>query len=53
MADQKKPDSHINADDRSSSNQGPNQSSDPGRTPGSAEGDRPTVEDDLRNQGSE
>ncbi|MFL6275673.1 MAG: hypothetical protein ACJ74G_10850 [Blastocatellia bacterium] len=51
MADQKKQDSQINTDDRlSSSDQGKRQSSDPGRTPGSAEGDRRTVEDDLRNQ---
>ncbi len=27
------------------------QSGDPGRTPGSAEGDRQTVEEDLRNKG--
>ena len=53
MADQKKQDSHLNADDRSSGNQGTDQSGDPGRTPGSAEGDRRTVEDDLRNQGDE
>ena len=54
MADQKKQDSHVNTDDRSSSsNQSKNQSGDPGRTPGSAEGDRRTVEDDLRNKGSE
>jgi hypothetical protein len=52
MADQKKQDSQVNADDRaSSSDQGKSQSGDPGRTPGSAEGDRRTVEDDLRNQG--
>ena len=51
MADQKKQDSRINTDDRlSSSDQGKHQSGDPGRTPGSAEGDRRTVEDDLRNQ---
>lgn len=53
MADQKKQDSHINRDDRSSGDQEMNQSGDPGRTPGSAEGDRKTVEDDLRNQGGE
>jgi hypothetical protein len=54
MADQKKQDSHVNADDRSSpTNQGMNQSGDPGRTPGTAEGDRQTVEDDLRNKGGE
>jgi hypothetical protein len=54
MADQKKQDSQINADDRSSSsNQGTNPAGDPGRTPGSAEGDRQTVEDDLRNKGGE
>jgi hypothetical protein len=51
MADQKKQDSQINTDDRlSSSDQGKRQSGDPGRTPGSAEGDRRTIEDDLRNQ---
>ena len=54
MADQKKQDSQINADDRSSSSdQGKRQSGDPGRTPGTAEGDRRTVEDDLRNKGRE
>ncbi|HKP13888.1 MAG TPA: hypothetical protein VJZ91_17330 [Blastocatellia bacterium] len=54
MADQKKQDSHINSDDRSSSGgQGASQSGDPGRTPGSAEGDRQTVEEDLRKQGGE
>jgi len=54
MADQKKQDSHVNDDDRSSSsNRGTNPSGDPGRTPGSAEGDRQTVEDDLRNKGGE
>jgi hypothetical protein len=29
---------------------GTNQAGDPGRTPGSAEGDRETVEQDLRNK---
>jgi hypothetical protein len=54
MADQKKQDSHVNADDRSSAGkQGGNPSGDPGRTPGSAEGDRQTVEDDLRERGGE
>ena len=59
MADQKKQDSHVTSDDRASSDrassgdQGMSQSGDPGRTPGSAEGDRRTVEDDLRNQGGQ
>jgi hypothetical protein len=54
MADQKKQDSHVTSDDRSSSNdRGMSQSGDPGRTPGNAEGDRRTVEDDLRNQGGQ
>ena len=29
------------------------QTNDPGRTPGSAEGDRETVEEDLRDKGAE
>jgi len=54
MADQKKQDSHVISDDRrSSDDQGASQSGDPGRTPGSAEGDRRTVEDDLRQRGGE
>lgn len=55
MADQKKQDSQVTAGDRSSSSgdQGVSQSGDPGRTPGNAEGDRRTVEDDLRNQGDQ
>lgn len=31
----------------------PGQSGDPGRTPGSAEGDRETVEEDLRDKAGE
>jgi hypothetical protein len=51
MADQKKQASHVAAEDRpSSGDQEVNQSGDPGRTPGSAEGDRRTVEEDLRDQ---
>jgi len=51
MADQKKSNSQINTDERSSSSdQGQRQSGDPGRTPGTAEGDRRTVEADLRDQ---
>jgi hypothetical protein len=53
MADQKKQDSHLNSDDRLPNDQEMNQSGDPGRTPGSAEGDRRTVENDLRKQGGE
>jgi hypothetical protein len=51
MADQKKQDSHGVSDSQSSSdNQDINQSGSPGPTPGSAEGDRRTVEEDLRNK---
>ena len=54
MADQKKQGSHVPAEGGSSSGgQSTNQSGDPGRTPGSAEGDRQTVEEDLRNRGSD
>jgi hypothetical protein len=51
MADQKKQDSHGASNSPSSSNdQDINQSGSPGPTPGTAEGDRRTVEEDLRNQ---
>ncbi|MEN3334438.1 MAG: hypothetical protein V7641_3803 [Blastocatellia bacterium] len=54
MADQKKQDSHGDSDSQSSSkNRGLNQSGSPGPTPGTAEGDRRTVEEDLRDQGDD
>ena len=54
MADQKKQGSHVPAEGGSSSSgQSANPSGDPGRTPGSAEGDRRTVEEDLRDQGGD
>ncbi|HEY0404257.1 MAG TPA: hypothetical protein VGC89_00915 [Pyrinomonadaceae bacterium] len=39
--------------DSSNAADGPGQSGDPGRTPGSAEGDRETVEEDLRDKAGE
>ncbi len=52
MADQKKQGSHVPAEGGASrGGQSTNQSGDPGRTPGSAEGDRQTVEEDLREPG--
>jgi hypothetical protein len=54
MADQKKQGSHVSSEGRpSSGDQSANQSGDPGRTPDTAEGDRQTVEEDLRNQGGD
>jgi hypothetical protein len=51
MADQKEQDSHHASDAASSSKkQEINQSGSPGPTPGTAEGDRRTVEEDLRDQ---
>jgi hypothetical protein len=38
------------AGDSPTSEDGPSQSGDPGRTPGTAEGDRETVEEDLRDK---
>lgn len=49
MADQKAQRERItNEDDDKATNK--SQSGDPGRTPGSAEGDRDAVEDDLRHK---
>jgi hypothetical protein len=54
MADQKKQNSEVTRDNReSSSQQGAGHAGDPGRTPGTAEGDRRTVEEDLRNRGGD
>jgi hypothetical protein len=51
MADQKKQDSQVTSDSRSSaSKQGANQTGSPGPTPGTGEGDRRTVEEDLRDK---
>ena len=48
MADQNRRDNE--GDERSASTESKEQTGDPGRTPGTAEGDRQTIEEDLRNK---
>ena len=49
MADQNRRDEQA-GDRGGASTKGKDQTGDPGRTPGTAEGDRQTVEEDIRNK---
>ena len=52
MAEQKKAEERTKGQDRDEATGDMNQSGDPGRTPGSAEGDEQTVEESLRQKES-
>jgi hypothetical protein len=54
MTEESRSDNQKGGESDSSTGGGaPSQSGDPGRTPGSAEGDRETVEEDLRDKEGE
>jgi hypothetical protein len=50
MAEEKKGEGRSGATQGGSSSETDRQTGDPGRTPGAAEGDRETVEEDLENR---
>jgi hypothetical protein len=50
MAEDSRSENQTSGQGRETTEGGTSQSGDPGRTPGTAEGDRETVEEDLRNK---